>query len=244
MNDFESLAERYLLGELDEIELEATELRLDDETFFRRVQLAEDELIDAYLADELDAARRQRFETYFLRAPERQRRLQVSRLLVADSQQHQAGSPRRRLWIPLVAAVLLATAASWTLLVRQELSEIHRRVAGNELVVDLDLGVQRSAQRPAYKLTAEARPLRLRITADPRDLETPVEIVLRDASGTECWRGAADHSAADKTQPEPLLELVLAQGLPAGAYELEVLARPPDSLPTPIGYAYFDLEAP
>ncbi|MEM7587836.1 MAG: hypothetical protein AAF560_30890 [Acidobacteriota bacterium] len=245
MSDLDSLAERYLLGELDGAELEAAELRLADDTFFHRVKLVEDELIDAYLADELDPERRQRFETIFLRAPERQRRLQVSQLLLAESGRRRRDSRRRRSrGIALAAALLLVTAAGWMLVMQQESLQHQPRTDGEtlfegETLIELDLGVSRSAQSPTFGLADSSRSLRLRVTVDPRDLTAPVELVLRDATGSERWRGPAQ-----QLESKPMLELWLAQGLPAGAYELEVLARPPGGHPTPLGYAYFDLTAP
>lgn len=239
MDDLDSLAERYLLGELGEEELEAAELRLEGEIFFHRVQLAEGELIDAYLNGELADGRRERFESHFLRSPARRRRLEVSRMLMADAQQQRRNrSPRRPAWmLGLAAALVLAVAAgSWSLVLRRDVAQVHPGLPGEELLVTLDLGIQRGEVQPSFPLSAELRPLRLRINADPRDLSAPVTILLRDARGEVRWRGKGEAIG------EATVEVILPEGLPAGAYEVEVLAVPPVGEPTPVGYSYFELE--
>lgn len=52
-----------------------------DGTLFQELLIAEDELIDQYLRDELTASERQSFETHFLAAPERQQKLRFGRAL-------------------------------------------------------------------------------------------------------------------------------------------------------------------
>src|SRR5215470_1028129 len=78
----EEAIRQYLLGRLREEEQTRLEERLlTDDDFFERLNLAEDELIDEYLAGGLDAENRQRFDTHFLAAPERQRKLRFSVVL-------------------------------------------------------------------------------------------------------------------------------------------------------------------
>lgn len=52
-----------------------------DGALFQELLIAEDELIDQYLRDELTASEGQSFETHFLAAPERQQKLRFSRAL-------------------------------------------------------------------------------------------------------------------------------------------------------------------
>lgn len=52
-----------------------------DEALFQELLIAEDELIDQYLREELTPADRQSFESHFLAAPERQQKLRFSRAL-------------------------------------------------------------------------------------------------------------------------------------------------------------------
>ncbi len=73
---------QYLLGQLppeDSAELE--ERLLSDSDFFEELLIAEDELIDQYLGDDLSQAERSDFETQFLTAPERQQRVRFARSL-------------------------------------------------------------------------------------------------------------------------------------------------------------------
>src|SRR5437588_10554848 len=72
----------YLLGELAEEEQQRLEEQLlfDDE----RVEwllIVEEELIDGYLRDQLSAAERARFETYFLSTPARHQKLLAAKAL-------------------------------------------------------------------------------------------------------------------------------------------------------------------
>jgi hypothetical protein len=72
----------YLLGRLDQAKLVPLEERLlTDETFFDELAIAEDELTDQYLANELTDEERRDFETYFLSTPERHQKLRFARNL-------------------------------------------------------------------------------------------------------------------------------------------------------------------
>ena len=236
------LAERYLLGELDDQQLEDTERRLEDDLFFRQVRMAEDELIDAYLSQELSDSRRQQFEQHFLRSTSRRQRLEVSRLLFERTarQRPKVTPPQLGRALAIAALVMVAAGASWTVLLRQELAQVQRSLAPPDLlVIPLVLGVNRSSEKVAVQLGAEQTAVRLQIRIDERDLNQPVEIVLRDPSGQESWRGRASQLAN-----QPVVEVHLPQGLFAGSYEVEALSHPAAGAPFPIGYAYFDLAVP
>ena len=70
----------YLLGNLPQKDLAALEERLfTDKGSYEELLVAEDELIDEYLADRLSGADRKSFESHFLIAPERQQKLRFSR---------------------------------------------------------------------------------------------------------------------------------------------------------------------
>ena len=95
---------RYLLGILPEENLAELEERLlGDKGFYEELLVAEDELIDEYLADRLSGADRECAESYFLIAPERQQKLRFSRAFrkylklneVAKPQQETSKSERR-----------------------------------------------------------------------------------------------------------------------------------------------------
>jgi hypothetical protein len=75
----------YLLGQLADEDQHRIEERLfTEDTFLPQVELAEDELIEAYARGGLSSDERKRFERHFLTTPERQRRLQLARSLRAE----------------------------------------------------------------------------------------------------------------------------------------------------------------
>lgn len=70
----------YLLGQLDQpSQTRIEEDLLTSATLYDEVLLAEDELTDKYLANELSDAERQSFESHFLTAPERRQKLRFAR---------------------------------------------------------------------------------------------------------------------------------------------------------------------
>jgi CHAT domain-containing protein len=78
----EEAIKQYLLGRLSEEEQTPLEERLlTDDDFFERLSLAENELIDEYLADRLGAEDLERFNSHFMTAPERQNKLGFSMTL-------------------------------------------------------------------------------------------------------------------------------------------------------------------
>ena len=73
---------RYLLKQLSDPEQQEIELRLlSDDSFSSELDIAEDELIDDYLANELSQNERERFEQNFLTNPERVSRLNSSQAM-------------------------------------------------------------------------------------------------------------------------------------------------------------------
>ena len=73
---------QYLLGQLGEEgqqDIEQRLLREDD--LFQELEIAEDELVDDYVAKELEPADRQRFEQYFFSTPEREHKLRFATTL-------------------------------------------------------------------------------------------------------------------------------------------------------------------
>ena len=73
---------QYLLGNLSDSAREKIERRvLNESEIDQELQATEDELIDQYLGHRLDAKERDQFETHFLSAQERQRKLRFGRTL-------------------------------------------------------------------------------------------------------------------------------------------------------------------
>src|SRR5262245_2864721 len=109
---------RYLLGEAAEPEKDALEDSLfqNSETL-EQVGAVEDELIDAFLSGELDAAERGRFEKAYLSVPDRRRRFDFARALRERLRMRPGVAttgvyPARRLSVrPLLAAAAVILAA-------------------------------------------------------------------------------------------------------------------------------------
>jgi anti-sigma factor RsiW len=69
----------YLLGKLSEDEASSLEsLYFSDDAAHDELLTAEDELIDRYVAGELRAADRERFEKLFLTEPSRRQRVEIA----------------------------------------------------------------------------------------------------------------------------------------------------------------------
>ena len=70
---------QYLLGQLPTEESSQIEERLfTDGAFYEELLIAEDELVDDYLAGELSGSDRERCETHFLLTPERQQKIRFA----------------------------------------------------------------------------------------------------------------------------------------------------------------------
>ena len=73
---------KYLLGQLPQAELLQLEERLlAEDLCYEELLIAEDELVDRYLRDELSAQEKEGFEGHFLRTPGRQQKLRFAREL-------------------------------------------------------------------------------------------------------------------------------------------------------------------
>ena len=117
---------QYLLGLLPEPAQTQLELTLlSDDEAYQQLLWAEDDLIEAYLQDELSAHERERFERIFLAHPERQQKLKLTQALITrankivTSESPKVISPDatkwwERFWPPdwkLVATTVLALLA-------------------------------------------------------------------------------------------------------------------------------------
>jgi hypothetical protein len=118
-----ALARRYLLGDASEAECSAIEAEyFQREEALDRMSAAEDDLIEDYLSDRLDADDRRRFARAYLSVPHRRRRVDTIRQLIAVASTRTAeaaaskSSPRRALsapqWVGVAAALALAATAS------------------------------------------------------------------------------------------------------------------------------------
>ena len=83
MRPLTELINGYLLGDIQEEERARLEERLfADEGFFNQFELAEDELIEAYVRGRLPPAQRALFESHFLASERRRDRLAVAQTLL------------------------------------------------------------------------------------------------------------------------------------------------------------------
>jgi hypothetical protein len=94
--DGDDVLRAYLLGRAAPATRESLEQRLfsDDDAFWERLCLVEDELVDRYVSGELDGEETTSFERHFLVTGERRARLELSRALFeyAQARKGQRGS--------------------------------------------------------------------------------------------------------------------------------------------------------
>lgn len=162
---------RYLLGQLTEDQARVIEQRLLVEGEFREeLESEEAELVDDYVADQLNEAERQQFGEKFLTSPERQQDLQFARVLNRYVASHPVQKKQRvnlspwqnwesQSWVLRLAAGIVAVAiiglALWFAIPRasspEALATIHLTMsAGN-----------RAAGDPIQKLALPSGPLKV-----------------------------------------------------------------------------------
>jgi TonB family protein len=102
-----SQTRKYLLGQLsEEQQSRVEECLFTDAEFLEEVELAEDDLIEAYVCGKLSSVERRQFETHFLTTPERRRHLEVTRTLrgvfgeesTREESTHESDRRRRISW--------------------------------------------------------------------------------------------------------------------------------------------------
>lgn len=107
----------YLLGEIPEAAQNRVEERLiTDGQYFEKAELAEDELVEAYIRDGLSPADREKFERNYLITPERRQRVEISRTLHRVLSEPVASTRTRLLqrgyWMALAASLLIGSVVS------------------------------------------------------------------------------------------------------------------------------------
>jgi hypothetical protein len=239
---------RYLLGLLREAEQRPLEERLfTDDAFYEEVLIAEDELIDQYLAGEVSGSERSRFEEHFLTTPERLRKLRFARALrrhvaaraprlaepapAAPSEEVARPPSRdnifRSLWRPrsaalrfslAAAALLLVLGASWLVMRGSRTGRVPGRVV---TVLLMPGGVTRDGgevQQLVVPAGTDAVRLRLRPASDEFQ---SYRATLLDAEGAAVFTG-------EGLRPEPseggrvVVLSVPARDVPPGDYQLRL----------------------
>lgn len=115
-SDREPVLREYLLGGLAPAEREEIEEKLlTDADFHAELQATGDDLIHVYLADELPAPDRERFESHFLASPRRRERVAFVRSLVSavDRVRHDASRPTGTHAVPSAPRRSLSVLLPW-----------------------------------------------------------------------------------------------------------------------------------
>jgi hypothetical protein len=183
----EELIRKYLLGNITQSEKEEVEDRLFlDSDFLNHLLIVETELKNDYLFDELTPDQRIRFEEYFLRAPERQHALSVSRQLKefaslpADKPVIAAGRIRQKVgwkWMFLnprfaVSAIMIifSVVLLWLLKDRQNLKSRVAELRPQQDSHQIQQEYADSAQQQLEKEQAENQKLRKHIQDEQQKL--------------------------------------------------------------------------
>ncbi len=265
-DDDDKLLTRYLLGELtDSARTRIEEQVFGDDTTFDRLLTVEDDLIDAYVRDQLGAGERRRFEARFLVSAERRARVDFARALNARVEQPEAEacppevaspeialnrSARRRWWpafartlaapaprLPaaLAATLLLVAAAAW---LTGRGAEIEHR---QPIVVAFVLapGSRGPAGPPRLSLPAEADTVELQLDLEGVEGYSRFRAQLHSIAGEEIWSRSDLETAAAELGPSVVLVLPAAVLL-EGHYVLTLEGFLPSGQPEEL--AVYDFE--
>lgn len=229
---------RYLLNTLDQESVDAVERRLfsEDRVFFRRLCLAEDELIDDYVRGELDGEAAGAFEQHFLCTGERRDKLTFARALDEYVEGRQA--PRQGFWQRLrvpVAVPSWAMAAAAVLLVA--LSGVVWQVAGiqtrpAEIAVQLSPGVVRDVSGQLARVSIPEGAVLVRLNLDVGIAEDEIyRASLYRVTEDEIWsQGNLESTTTDGNR---VVTLTLpAELLPPDDYYARLTGVPPGGEPT------------
>lgn len=217
-------ARRYLLGLVSEEECATIEeAYLGDQHTFEQMSAAEDELIETYLADRLNAVERDGFERHYLSSPRHRVRVETVRRLMARAAE---GASRKSpassrwwmsLWMPklvLAASAIVVAGAAWMLSSHRGAGEPPRQIAGSPVVeapaavprplgLTLALSLSPVAVRSATGNASTVIPmgtdqLTLRLESDggARRL-TPTRVAIGPIGGRELWRGPVAPTTAN-----------------------------------------------
>ena len=153
---------RYLLGASDALAREELERRLfsDDEIFWERLSIAEDELIDDYATGALDADDRALFDSHFLSTGERRARLEFARAIHAYARRREPGRLGAWRWLRSSSAVPRWAMAAAALLVLTLLPAAVWRMAPGDVTpaVVVRLAITRPASRRGHEWGRACQP--------------------------------------------------------------------------------------
>lgn len=219
----DEILRHYLLGSIDPEVREGVEKRLfsDDRIFWEQLCLVEDELIDDYVDDELDAKEVESFERCFLSTEERREKLEFARALKAHVEKQQ--STPKRVWHPLrgqVSAPSWAAAAAAVLLfVLPALTwQIARPGASrDEVSVWLASGLVRGVGGELTRVQIPSGAKLVRLHLEPDGEYRSYRATLHLATGDEIWSQANLNAGTIDGRTAVTLTLP-SELLPAGDY--------------------------
>jgi hypothetical protein len=188
---------RYLLGNVAPDVRERIEGRLfsDDKAFWEHLCLVEDELIESYVAGELETDDGRLFERSFLCTDERRSKLEFARALRAYVATHQAVRPT--LWERLQSTVSVpawAVAAAAAAIVALPIASgflgrtaDRADVDATDVSASVSAGIVRSAggDLPRVQLSPGCKLLRLRV--EPDEEHPRYAATLYEVNGAELW---------------------------------------------------------
>jgi hypothetical protein len=222
---------QYLLGNLPETDSERLdELSVSDDMLAMRLWDAENDLVDAYVRQELSAANHQRFKSHYLTTPRRLRKVQFAESLLRLNQSGnnvttllrppptatiaRSGSPRR--WqMALAAGVVLAVAAGFAL---DDLRIRQQFASSTASLRDLTSQVRSGAQElDAQKKRTTA------LAADTQRLETLIsELRTANAAAGGVKTLLVRVASFLLLPPKRGLEVATVLAVPADAQQIEI----------------------
>jgi hypothetical protein len=195
---------RYLLGQLSDNERATLEERLlVDPSFYEELAIAEDELVDDYLTNDLSSEDREQFERYFLQAPDRPQKLRFNQALrayavpgTAAADQRVEGPVAQReinrpffSWFPrstpafgfALAAVIVLAIGIFLFVTRNS----SQQTAGQTLAVTLAPGLTRDESASSKKIVMPVgtSTLRLQLQLLANEYQS-YEATVTDANGS------------------------------------------------------------
>jgi hypothetical protein len=246
IDDDDAIA-RYLLGLSSEEERSAILERLfQDQDYFDRIRAVECELLDRYSRGEMTASERGLMESSLLASDEGRRMLDFARSLSAVQKRNEK---RRAPYLPIAAAVVVATAIGLLVTLRKDRSAVETRATPSisapqaqpsaapvVFSVLLTPGATRGGgeiKRLAIPAGTDLVQLQLDLEGDRHPVYTAT---LKTTSGTQVWEQAGLNPRSDGS----VLCRVPAGVFKSGSYELALAATPGRS-PEIVAYYYFQI---
>jgi hypothetical protein len=215
----------YLLHQMTESErLALAEKWVSDSTLHHELRLVEDELLDAYVRDEVSSEQRLLIEKYLLTSDAQRQKLAFAKALQQALPTRRHSRPTWTVWATAAVAVLASGAAVWlatenATLRRQTPPQIAEPVQGPVLSFFLPSAMVRgSANERVLTLPTDTEVLRLDLEVEGGDAQAVYTATVTQ-SGAVVWRG--EPIRASRRGDATLATLWLpARALNTGRYEI------------------------